>query len=688
MQDFAGFTSENRTSGELEPQLEREWLAVNHLGGFACSTVPGLNTRKYHGLLVAAMSPPVRRMVLLSRVEETVVCDGWSYPLSCNEYPNSIFPRGDQSLRAFTPDPFPRWAYQGKGWTVEKSLRLLDGQNTVLISYTLLGGDGANSVEFQLRPMFSLRGIHELMYQWNGDLMVQDTIPGHHRIPPTGRTPEVFFAHDGVFETDVHWYLNNIYRREQERGYSGLEDVWNPGVVRWSLKPGQTVNFACSSDVIDLEMLIPRANLTFDREHPATSQVPIDRLSPADQATLDSLLHAADQFVLSVPRPDGQTREFVAAHYPWSPPSPRQSLLGFCGLFLVPGKFDHARTFLLGMADRLVKGVLPSSLSETGGPPLFHGVDTSLWFVNAVHQYLRYTGDTATVSQSLFSGILQVVHWYQQGTTLGIHADVDGLLKTNQPGIPTTWMDAQADGWVVTPRGGKAVEVNALWYNTLQIAAELAEQFGQSAKAHELKAQANAMHASFNRRFWNAALGCCYDVIDDLGADPAIRPNQLLAISLTFPVLATHRFEPVLEKVRTELLTPMGVRSLSPTDRNYAGHYAGDVVQRDRAHHQGSVFPWLIGPYIDAYLTVHGRGDGARREAREILQGCLHHLAGTGTGQLCELFDGAAPHRPGGAIAAAVSVAEVLRVFAQNVLRLHPCATPMNPAIKPAVPMA
>ncbi len=679
MQDFADFSSENRTSGELDSQLAREWLAVNHLGGFACSTVPGLNTRKYHGLLVAAMSAPVRRMVLLSRVEETVVCDGWSCSLSCNEYPNSIYPRGDQSLRAFSSDPFPRWAYQGIGWTIEKSLRLIEGQNTVLISYTLLGGTGTTSIEFQARPMFALRGIHDLTYQWNGDLRVEDTIPGHHRIPPTGRTPEVFFAHDGVFEADAHWYLNTIYRREQERGYSGLEDLWNPGMVRWSLKPGQTVNFACSADVLDLEMLLAKAALQLDRSAAKPSRLPLDLLDPSDRLTLTSLLHAADQFVLDVPSPDGSVGNFVATQYPWSPPSPRLALIGFCGLFLLPGKFEQGKNFLLRMTELLVKGVLPSSLSESGGPPLYHGVDTSLWFINAVYHYFKYTGDIDTVTQSFFDAVMQVIRWYHEGTALGIRTDVDGLLLTNQPGVPTTWMDAQADGWVVTPRGGKAVEINALWYNALRVAAELARRLGKAAQGQELAAQAATMQSSFNRRFWNAATGCCYDVIDDLGADPAVRPNQLLALSLDYKVLATHRFEAVLEKVRTELLTPVGLRTLSPSDRNYAPHYSGDVVQRDRAHHQGSVFPWLLGPYVDAYLTVHGKGEGARREARDVLAGCLRYLVETGTGQLGELFDGAAPHRPGGAIAAAVSVAEVLRVFAQNVLMIQP-APPTAPA--------
>lgn len=667
MDNIEGLDFSGAGADQLESLLSREWLDVNHLGGYASSTLAGLNTRKYHGLLVAAMSPPVRRMVLLSRVEETVISDGWSDPLACNEYPNAIYPRGDQLIRAFSHDPFPRWAYQGPKWTIEKSVQMISGQNTVVISYSLLAGDSATAVELQLRPLFALRSIHELTYQWNGPLTVEEYRPGHHRIAPTGKTPEVFFAHDGVFEADSHWYLNTIYRREQERGYAGLEDVWNPGVVRWSLTPGQTVHFICSADPVQYQLALDQAEKRGEIATPQSSAV-----DTSVEAAMHVLLRAADQFILSVPRTDSKSSNYVTAQYPWSPPSPRHSLLGFCGLLLIPQKLAAARAFLLGMIERMVDGVLPSEISESSGTGIYHGVDPSLWFVNAVYQYLRYTGDTETVRQPLLDAVLQIIHWYRSGTTLGIHADVDGLLETDQPGVPTTWMNAQADGWVVTPRSGKAVEVNALWYNALRITAELCERFGKADQAQELSHFAATVKSNFNVRFWNLGANCCYDVIDHLGADPSVRPNQLLAISLPFPVLASNRFETVLEKVRFELLTPFGLRSLTPNDHNYRGAYAGDVVSRDRAHHQGSVFPWLLGPMVTAYVKVHGRGEGARTEAGQLLAACLRYMRTAGMGQLCELFDGDSPHRPGGATASAASVAEVLRCYVEDVLNNQP----------------
>ncbi len=617
------------------------------------------------------MTPPVRRMVLLSHVEEIVTCQGWNFPLSCNEYPGTIHPRGDQSLRAFNPDPFPRWAYQGQGWTIEKSLRLLNGENTVVLTYTLLGGD--QTVDLELRPLFALRGIHELMYQWNGKLTVEEKSNGHHHVPATSRTPEVFFAHDGSFEFDTNWYLNTIYRREEERGYGGLEDLWNPGAVRWSLRPGQAVHFVCSADPIGLDRVLTKA----DRQWTEAS-TPLSSDEP-----MDSLLRAADQFVLSTPHnpaePDGAQTDFVAAQYPWAAPSPRQALIAFPGLFLVPGKFCAGKGLLLSLVNHLSDGLLPSNLSETGGDAVYQGADVSLWFINAVNQYLRYSNDEETIRTHLLDAVLRIISAYRRGTKLGIRTDADGLLQSHQPGLPTSWMDAQTVDWVVTPRTGRPVELNALWYNAVKIAADLAERFGAAEKSGSLVELAKSIKTAFNDRFWNDRNNCCYDVIDDHGHDPAIRPNQLLAVSLSYPVLTADRFEPVLERVRSELLTPFGLRTLSPCDPAYQGHYTGNVVSRDRAYHNGSVFPWLLGSYVTAYLLVHGKGQGARSEARQILQPCVDYLLKDGLGQLCELFDGDKPYRPGGALASAASVAEVLRAYAQDVLDQKP--TTQKPAV-------
>jgi predicted glycogen debranching enzyme len=660
----------NPGSVDLNQLLGREWLAVNHIGGFASSTLAGLNTRKYHGLLVASMAPPVRRMVLLSRVEETLTIDGRPQALACSEYPGTIHPDGHTRLRAFRADPYPRWAYQGDGFTLEKQLRLVRGKNTVVMSYTLLAG--SSPAKLELRPLFALRPMHELTYQWNGRLDAEDRSPQHHRIPPTMRTPEVFFAHTGGFEAAGCWYMSTIYRRECERGYAGLEDLWMPGIVRQILAPGQTLHFVCSTDPIDLEKALDERDAP---DAPATGD-----------AALDALQRAASQYLIHSPR---ATLNLVT-QYPWSAPSARDALIAFVGLLLTSARFDDARRLLDTMCQHLRDGLMPSEFPEDGSPPRFLGADVSLWFINAVHGYLRYSGDQQTVRDRYFQTVLRIIRCYQSGTALGISVDPDGLLASHEPGQPTSWMDAKVGDWVITPRQGRTVELNALWYNAVRIAAGLCQQWDHGAWATDLSRLAESVRIAFNKRFWNELAGCCFDVINDRGADPSVRPNQVLAISLPYAVLTPQRHALVLEKLRTQLLTPLGLRSLATDDPSYQGHYRGDVVARDRAYHQGSAYPWLLGPLASAMVRVFGRDTQSRQQARAVLDGCLQHLLDQGQGQLCELFDGDAPHAAGGAMASARSVGAILQAYVEDVLDRGPliaeASARTTPITAPAAP--
>jgi predicted glycogen debranching enzyme len=695
---------------DFEGLIGHEWLAANGIGGYASSTVASLNTRRYHGLLVAAMAPPVRRMVLLSRLEEAVRIDGREVYLACNEYPGTIWPRGHEFLRAFSCEPFPRWAYQGDGWTLLKQLRLLHGENTVVISYTLLGGD--RPIDLELRPLLALRGVHELSYQSNGRLSADLRARNHWRVGPTSRTPEVFFAHEGTFDRRPNWYLNTIYRAEQQRGYAGLEDLWSPGAAYLQLQPGTSTHFACSSEPFDLNEIVARTRRQFDAGDPPFDKLRIALVPTAPLAAVAAnagsaaavdavaaaLCRATGDFVLMLPRP-GSTTEFrtpgrvsgdsagCTVQYPWNAPSPRAALVGFSGLFLVPGRFDDARLLLLALVERLDNGLLPSEFPEDGSAPVYKGADVSLWFVNAVYQYLAYTGDEAMVRQFLLPAALRVIEAYRHGADLGIRIDADGLLVSGTPGIGTTWMDAKVGDWVVTPRSGCAVELNALWYNALCAAVEMSGRLGPCSDVDctRLETLAMSVHDAFNRRFWNEAAGCCYDVVSessgrDAGRPPGprdetVRPNQLLAASLPFPILSPERHNAMLNRVRDELLTLMGVRSLSPRDPAYQGHFGGNVVSRDRAYHNGSAFPWLLGPFITASIRAAGETEASRAEARRILGPCFSRLQTNGLGQLCELFDGDAPHAPGGAIASPLSVAELLRCYAEDVLGRKPGQT-------------
>ena len=660
------------TALDFEGMIGREWLITNGIGGYANTTVCGMNTRKYHGLLVAAMSPPVRRMVLLSHVDELVITNHGATPLGCNEYPGTISPQGWRLLRAFSAEPFPRWAYQGEGFTIEKSVRLLEGENTVCLSYSLLAGD--QQVSLEIRPLLAMRSIHELMYQWNARLAAETTGKGRIRIPASTRTPEVFFAHDGGFFSEPYWYLNSIYRREQERGYAGLEDLWTPGAFRWTLSPGQTVHLVCSSEPVEMEHVnseLRRMGVEIDRRTADAAATELD-------ANLDALFHAADAFIVTNPA-DASRPVGVIGQFPWSSPNARSALAGFAGLFLVTGKIDHARRLLLGLAAQMRDGLIPTEFSEDGQAPKYNGADTSLWFINAIALYDQASGDEPTL-RALLPAVQNIIDSYRRGTWLGIGVDADGLVFSRASGVATSWMDAKTGDRVITPRAGRPVELNALWYNALRIAAGLADRFALPQLALEWNELADRTSAAFNVRFWNPQFNWCFDVVEDDASDASLRPNQVLAMSLPHPVLAQERHALVLHALASELLTPMGLRTLSPRDPNYRGKYGGNVAQRDESQHQGSAHPWLLGPLTTAYLRVHGRRPACVLQVRQWLDGCINHLRGDGLGQLPELFDGDPPQKPGGAIACALSVAEILRAYAQGVLGIKQGDATRSPA--------
>jgi predicted glycogen debranching enzyme len=654
----------------FEDLIGREWLVANGIGGYASSTIPGLNTRKYHGLLVASMAPPVRRMVLLSRVEETITQSGNSWALDSNEYPGIIHPRGFEFLRAFRRDPYPCWAFQADGWTIEKTLRLVQGENTVCISYSLLAAN--EPVQLDLRPLLALRPIHELMYQWNGRLRVEKRGKRQYRVPPTMRTPEVFFAHDGATGGQGTWYLNAIYRRETERGYSGLEDIWSPAAIKWTLYPGQTANFICSADPIDFEKTLAQV------EKQSESIVLQDAMT--EKVSISTALkRSAGEFVIQAPPGNATQCVGCITQYPWAPPSMRDALVGFTGLYLVTGRFAQGLNLLRSAAGTLQDGLIATHFPEDGSAPVYQGADVSLWFINAIHEYLRYTKDETAAARYLFEPAMRIIDAYIKGTTrLGIGCDCDYLLTTHEPGHPTTWMDAQAVDWVVTPRQGKPVEINALWHNALCIGENLCRRYAQPEQAESLRRRAARVKESFNQHFWNAQQGCCYDVIESAGHDPAIRPNQLLAASLPYAVLPPDRQKALLLKIESTLLTPYGLRTLSPDSAGYQGRYQGNVIARARAQHNGSAYPWLLAAYVSTRTRLDQHTDLARQRAARLLQPCIDYFMGDGFGQLPELFDGDLPHRPGGAVASALNIAEVLRAYVEDVENVRPILAPAD----------
>lgn len=607
----------------LQVASKREWLETNGIGGFASSTIIGLNTRRYHGLLVAATKPPVGRMVLLSKLEETIVIDGQRYELPVNRYPGVVHPQGYLHLKEFRKDPFPVFVYELEGRQLEKSISMVQGENSVVIQYELSGAPAGCTLE--LRPLIAFRDYHGTTHE-NGALDPRLEIEADSvKIAPYRGLPPLYVIHSGgEVRPEGHWYRDFEYDAERERGLDYREDLFNPFVL--------TFNLAHT----------PRLTLTASTERsPGKSR--------KGEAAVSILDRAADQFI--VRRGDRST---VIAGYHWFSDWGRDTMIALPGLTLAAGRPEVAKSILCGFAAYVDRGMLPNRFPDAGETPEYNTADATLWYFEAVRALLAYTGDYEFVRSQLYDVLADIISWHERGTRYGIHVDSDGLLMAGEPGVQLTWMDAKIGDWVVTPRHGKPVEIQALWYNALRIMESLASD------GSHYKELADRAQDSFLEQFWNA--GSLHDVVNGDMRDPSIRPNQIFAVSLFHKILPAEKARSVVETVQQHLLTPYGLRSLAPGDPRYRGRYEGDPVSRDSAYHQGTVWPWLMGPFITAYLEVNGHSREARKQAEEWLRVFHQYIENEGAGQIPEVFDGDAPQRPGGCIAQAWSVAELLRV--------------------------
>ncbi len=642
------------TCSHLDAALHREWLETNGIGGFASSTIVGCNTRRYHGLLTAAARPPLGRLVLLSKLEETLLLDGRRCEFSANRYPGVVHPQGHQYLAEFRLDPFPVFRYEIEGAVIEKSVFLVHGENTVVVAYELSGS--APRAQLEIRPLLAFRDYHSTTHEnacLNGDVQAS---AGLVTVTPYAGLPSLHFAHDGgEVERTGHWYRSFEYPAERDRGLDDHEDLFNPFLLRFDLERRPRAAIVVSVQ--------PPSGRSVD----ALRQAEIERrrkvpLAGAPEPLVQSLAAAAGQFVVA--RGEGET---VIAGYHWFGDWGRDTMIALPGLTLVTGRFDAARRILLAFAPHVSQGMLPNRFPDAGEAPEYNTVDATLWYFHAVGELLRYTGDCEFVRTSLYPVLQDIIAWHERGTRYGIRLDDDGLLSAGEPGVQLTWMDARIGDWVVTPRHGRPVEIQALWYNALRIMEQLANKFGDPQAALRYSGMAARAKASFNRLFWNDAAGCLYDVVNGAAADAAVRPNQILAVSLPHTMLPQARAARVVEVVERDLLTPVGLRSLAPADPQYRPRYQGDPYSRDSAYHQGTVWPWLTGPFITAYVKVNRGTRTARRRSAEWLEPFRPHLEEAGLGQVSEVFDGDAPHRPGGCIAQAWSVAELLRAAVEDV---------------------
>jgi predicted glycogen debranching enzyme len=648
--------------GDLDASLRREWLETNGLGGFSSSTIIGLNSRRYHGLLVAATKPPVGRMVMLSKLEETFFVDGRPFDLSANRYPGVIHPEGFRYLKQFRLDPFPVFAYEIEGIEIEKTVFMVQGENTTVVQYALTQNDQpSKKLSLEIRPLVAFRDYHSLTHENNAINPAVEEHPGVASITPYSGLPSLHLAHNAVELAKVgDWYRNFEYDAERERGLDFSEDLFNPFVLRFDLGLRPALMIA-STEKRDVAQIAQYRQIEVAQRRDAVASSPIDDGFARDLAS------AADHYIVS--RGDQKT---VIAGYHWFSDWGRDTMIALPGLTLLTGKYDVAGSILRTFAQHVDQGMLPNRFPDAGETPEYNTVDATLWLFEATRSFLAYTGDVEFVRNQLYAVFVEIISWHVRGTRYGIKVEPSGLLSSGEQGVQLTWMDAKVGDWVVTPRRGMPVEIQALWYNALCIMADLAGQFGDEAGQERYREMATAAKTSFNRLFWNDDTGCLYDVINGAQLDSSIRPNQIFAVSLTHRILSSERARRVVDKVQQQLLTPYGLRTLSPTDPQYRGRFTGGPLERDGAYHQGTVWPWLMGPFITAFVKVNGGSDSARRQASAWLAPLCEHLADGGLGHISEVFDGSAPQRPGGCVAQAWSAAEILRALVEDVHGLRP----------------
>ncbi len=670
------------TCTDFETAQSKEWLETNGLGGFASSTVINCNTRRYHGLLIAATQPPAGRTVMVNALEEWVTLNDVRYDLSCHQYPGVLHPQGHKNLIGFRLDPWPIWTYRLGPLILEKSLTMIHGQNTVIVTYKMR--KECQGATLMVRPFMTGREFHAL-HKENPALCSDAKVQaGVVTLAPYDGLPPLYFHHSGRFVPGFNWYREMEYTREEERGLDAHEDCWAAGEFQFPLQEGHDAVFIATSEgsgYFDAQFLL---NAERNRRRALLSG-----WEATDDVT-HHLVLAADQFLVgpAAKTPEVQTSQNIIAGYPWFEEWGRDTFIALPGLLLATSRFEEARQILKSYAHWLNEGMVPNRFPEHGGQPEYNSVDASLWYLVAIFHYLRYTKDFDFVAQHLWPVMKDIIAAYQNGTRYQIHMDLDGLLFAGQPGVQLTWMDARIGDWEVTPRIGKPVEIQALWYNALRIMEQVAAKLEEKDASRKWGSLAEKVWASFNKQFWNEETGTLCDVVHGSERDVLIRPNQIFAISLPFDTLSPERALRVVNAVEEKLLTPFGLRTLDPHDSHYASRYQGDTRTRDSAYHQGTVWPWLMGPFLTAYQKVHGKSAKTQSQMRAHLALLLTHLWEAGLGTISEIFDGDMPHEPRGCIAQAWSVGEILRVLREE-LGVTSSSTAIRPSSeKPTTPSA
>lgn len=646
----------------FEQGAQKEWLVTNGIGGYASSTIINANTRKYHGLLIAAHNPPGWRVALLSKLDERFTADDCTYNLAANQHASGFAELGFIHLQQVRMDTVPTFTYSFGDIFLEKTVFMVHGSNTTVILYRVLNGNSPGVL--RLNPMVNCRGHHFITSQGQIDF-TQSAAGNVVIIKGREDMPVLSLACTGGFYVKKgKWYNGMAYAAESERGENPYEDLYIPGYFEIPFGAGENkviTVVATTGDIVNIN-----GEELLKNERARIGGI-IEMVGCKDHF-VRRLARAADAFIVQR-RSTG--KKTIIAGYPWFADWGRDTMISLPGLTLVTGRFQEAREILLTFVHHCRKGLIPNAFFDGVTDPVFNTVDASLWFVNAVFKYLVYTGDLDFTRECLYPAVKDIIQWYMEGTEYNIVMDKDSLLSAGSPRVQLTWMDAKVDDWVVTPRHGKAVEINALWYNAVMVFNAISRLLGKDLAYTALPGK---IKKSFQSRFWNEGGGFLNDVVSTGGADCSVRPNQLLAVSLPYSMLTPDQMRRVVRKVWSELYVTYGIRSLSPWDPSYKGVYRGDRIHRDGAYHQGTAWSWLIGPFITAYRRANNYSAESRVQARRFISPFRDQLRDHGVGYISEIFDGDEPAIPRGCIAQAWGVAEVLRAYIEDVMEVRPPA--------------
>ncbi|MDQ2086138.1 amylo-alpha-1,6-glucosidase [Herbivorax sp. ANBcel31] len=642
-----------------EQGIQKEWILTNGIGGFASSTIIGANTRRYHGLLVAGLKPPVNRHLILSKIDESVIIDGESYNLFSYEVPGFVM-KGYHHLERFEYNSLPEYVYRVRDLYIRKKISMIYGENTVAVVYHIK--NGSDAAKLRLTPLINFRDYHfnsskEYMnFTKNFDSSTLTVRPSYYDIDIN------IFCDSGTFkDNNDGWFYNMDYAVERERGLASTEDHYVPGSFDVEIGAGEEKVITVISTVE--KEITNKDGLDIIKKEEKRQKKLVSASKYKDEFA-KKLVLAADDFIVYRKSTDAKT---IIAGYPWFTDWGRDTMIALTGLTLSTGRFEDAKEILYTFSKYVKDGLIPNMFPDAGNEPPYNSVDAPLWYFEAVNKYIEYTKDYEFVKKYIYEGLKDIINSYSKGTHFNIKMDEDYLISAGDEKTQLTWMDAKVGDWVVTPRHGKAVEINSLWYNALKVMSLLSKNFEENYSYYN--DLASKVKKSFIKSFWNKEKECLYDcLINDVG-DDKVRPNQIMAVSLSNAVIEGDKAKKVVDRVFKELYTAYGLRSLSPESKEYAGIYMGDQHRRDGAYHQGTVWAWPLGQFITAYVKANGRSKKAKEMALRFIEPFKDHLDDGCLGSISEIFDGDEPLVPRGCFAQAWSVSEILRAYSEDILK-------------------